>query len=683
MPPSSSDIPEQGIICSACAAPLAPGLRFCKACGQEAEPRCVSCRSHMPEGATQCPACGTAVVRSSADSEPSRSGTWDLILARLRSGLAAEYQVTRELGRGGQATVYHGVQRALNRQVAIKVLAPSAAADRDSVLRFRSEAKTLAGMQHPHIVKIFTIRQVGDLSCFIMQYLGARSLGDVLRTEHRLSLPVARTMWYQIGSALDYAHQRKFVHRDVKPANVLFDTDGLAVVTDFGIAKQVQERGITQTAMLLGTPRYMSPEQCMAEPVSPASDQYSFGIMAYEMVSGGAPYIGSDLAVLQQHVQGQIPALLDEWPECPPALSHAIVRMMAKDPSDRFPDMRSALTAIGATAASDREDAREMVRTVVFASEKTMGRLLTPTDRMFAINGVPIGASAEIDTLYQELPNSRPVEGANSDAMVAEGSTAPKKPEAPGNGRGRQWLLIGGGVALLVVVGLVARRLQSRDGKSVVTPTDTIAVKDSVPKLATLPPPAPMSAATVARLKGPDELNLYLDGLAVDPVRMTPVDSAGRRVPDATVRYVITDTNIATIDQEGNIALHGTGTTQLIATSGGKVREMPIKVLAVPGQTAPSSPEDELAQLLQRRAFRALRARLDRSYTLQPFNVLQAWMGDSIPAEVTCSRVGATPALTDENFGVRCQVDVGDKGRQEATVDIERRPGRAWTARFR
>jgi serine/threonine protein kinase len=228
------------------------------------------------------------------------------VLSRLRTELAGEFSVTRELGRGGQAQVYLAEDRALNRRVAIKVLTAVTGADVNAIQRFRKEARTIAAFQHPHIVKIFGIRQVAELNLLVMQYLGGRPLSEMLATEGALPLPATLTILHQVGRALDYAHNRGVVHRDIKPSNVLFDGDGNAVVTDFGIARLVKDEAITRASTVLGTPTYMSPEQCHGDAVTAASDQYSLGITIYEMLIGEPPYKGRDFSVMQAHVEGAL-----------------------------------------------------------------------------------------------------------------------------------------------------------------------------------------------------------------------------------------------------------------------------------------------------------------------------------------------------------------------------------------
>ncbi len=208
--------------------------------------------------------------------------TWALVVERLREALAGEFDIEGELGRGGMAAVFRARELALNRRVAIKVMAPGLLLGEGMVERFRQEAITIANLQHANIIGVHSVRTLGDLHLFVMQYVPGRSLDRVIHEWGRLSLASTGAVLYHVGSALDYAHRRGVVHRDVKPGNILLDADGDPIVTDFGIAKIAEAPGYTLVGTVLGTPTYMSPEQCVALEVGPPSDQYALGIVAYQ-----------------------------------------------------------------------------------------------------------------------------------------------------------------------------------------------------------------------------------------------------------------------------------------------------------------------------------------------------------------------------------------------------------------
>lgn len=268
------------------------------------------------------------------------------------------------------AAVYLAHEVALNRKVAIKVMSPALLTGEGMVRRFRQEAVTVANMSHPHIITIHAVRQIDDLHFFVMKFVEGRSLEHIVRSAGPLPIKTVRGLLWMVGNALAYAHRRGVVHRDVKPANILIDEDGNAVVTDFGIAKLVvRENGVprasrggeTQTGVIVGTPTYMSPEQCLARPVSAASDQYSLGLVAYELLTGRPPFSGSPFVVMHAHTEKPAPPIREQRPDCDPELDAAVQRMLAKDPQQRWPTVQHALAALNAAPLGDGDPARTVL----------------------------------------------------------------------------------------------------------------------------------------------------------------------------------------------------------------------------------------------------------------------------------------------------------------------------------
>jgi uncharacterized protein YjdB len=273
------------------------------------------------------------------------------LLEMLKSATLGEYEILRELGRGGMATVYLAHDIALDRKVAIKVMSPALLLMGEGMVeRFRREARTAASLSHPHIIPIYTVKSSGKLLYFVMKFIPGRSLEAVMRDEGPLPIPVVKAVLQQVGSALGFAHRHGIVHRDVKPANIMLDEEGWAVVTDFGIAKVAENRGLTMTGIAVGTPSYMSPEQCAAKgDLTGKSDQYSLGVVAYEMLCGKQPFEGdSAMAIMFAHFHEQPRPLADLRPECPPDLAAAVMRMLEKQPERRWPSLEDMLAAIAA-----------------------------------------------------------------------------------------------------------------------------------------------------------------------------------------------------------------------------------------------------------------------------------------------------------------------------------------------
>lgn len=276
------------------------------------------------------------------------------------------------------AGVYLCEEPRLARKVAIKVMAPSLMVDPRMVERFQQEARSTARLSHPHIVTIHEIDERDGLHYFVMSYVEGPSLDAILK-QAREPLPVStvRRWLFQIAGALNLAHRSGIVHRDVKPGNVLVDPDGSAVVTDFGIAKVADEPGLTRTGMLVGTPAYMSPEQCMGEEVASAADQYALGALAYHLLTGGPPFTGASMAVLQAHLSEVPRPILELRPDCPPPLAELVHRMLAKDPADRWASMTDVVAALeeGRESAVAKYEAQAVPSDGRSDEKEAMGRL--------------------------------------------------------------------------------------------------------------------------------------------------------------------------------------------------------------------------------------------------------------------------------------------------------------------
>ncbi|MBN1889547.1 MAG: PD40 domain-containing protein [Thermoflexales bacterium] len=248
-----------------------------------------------------------------------------------------KYQVLEEIGRGGMGAVYKGYDPQLDRPVAIKLLAPHLAWEREFVERFLREARAAARLRHPNIIGIHDVGQDGDTYYFVMDFLPGPSLKQLVTQKGRLLPAEAMPILRQLAGALDYAHQQGLIHRDVKPANVIFDARGQAVLTDFGIAKATQETGLTATGKSIGSPHYMAPEHVQGQPVSARTDQYALGILAFEMLSGQLPFnADSTTTVLYKQVHEKPPSITELCPDLPPAIESALERALAKSPAERY-----------------------------------------------------------------------------------------------------------------------------------------------------------------------------------------------------------------------------------------------------------------------------------------------------------------------------------------------------------
>ncbi|MEO8488823.1 serine/threonine-protein kinase [Pseudomonas sp.] len=252
------------------------------------------------------------------------------------------YDIDGEIGEGAMANVYLATQRSLERKVALKVMAAALAADPSFCERFLREGKTLARLSHPHTVTIHDIGNVGELYYMAMEYLPNGTLKE--RIAAGLTPEQGLTYIRQIASALGYAHAQGLVHRDVKPANILFRADGTAVLSDFGIAKSLDDRTqFTQAGFAVGTPSYMSPEQARGQEIDGRADLYALGVVLYEILVGKLPYNGTDaLSTALAHLTEPLP----ELPVHHGRYQDILRKLLAKDPAERFPDAAALLRAL-------------------------------------------------------------------------------------------------------------------------------------------------------------------------------------------------------------------------------------------------------------------------------------------------------------------------------------------------
>ena len=267
----------------------------------------------------------------------------------LQTALAGEYSLQRELGRGGMGIVYLARDVQLDRDVAIKVLPAHLARTAESRERFLREARTAAGLSHPHIVPIHRVGEAGGFVFFVMSYVEGETLGDRLRTTGPLPAADAARVLREVAWALAYAHRRGIVHRDVKPDNILLEAGtGRALVTDFGIAHGGASTSVeTDLGKVMGTANFMSPEQAASEPVDGRSDIYSLGVVGYLAVSGRLPFEESNLPALLVRQATETPSTVARVaPGLSPVLASAIDRCLALDPAERFPDGEALAAAL-------------------------------------------------------------------------------------------------------------------------------------------------------------------------------------------------------------------------------------------------------------------------------------------------------------------------------------------------
>jgi predicted Ser/Thr protein kinase len=257
------------------------------------------------------------------------------------------YEVEEEIGRGGMGVVYRARQPQLQRQVAVKVLLPHLAQDEEFVERFMREARAAAKLHHPGLVTIFDVGEIDGTYFFSMQWLQGKTLEEKLEEAGAMSVAEVVGVVSQMADALGYAHEAGVVHRDVKPANVIVDEHGRAVLTDFGIAQAGNETRLTRVGASVGSPDYMAPEQISGKAVDARTDLYALGVLFHHLLTGEPPYRGdAPIAVAYQHLNAPVPSVREKRPEVPLALDEVVERLMAKSPEDRFQSADELLTAL-------------------------------------------------------------------------------------------------------------------------------------------------------------------------------------------------------------------------------------------------------------------------------------------------------------------------------------------------
>lgn len=324
----------------------------------------------------------------------------------LQNELPERYRVTRHIASGGMASVWEAEDLLLGRTVAVKVLGSHFAADRSGRERFQREARTAAQVSdQPHVVTIYDIGEHGDGAFIVMEYLGGGTVADRMRAAKaaRETLPRETVMrWLREAAAgLDVAHAAGIVHRDVKPGNLMLDDQGRLAVGDFGIARLADDTHMTQTGQVLGTAAYLSPEQALGQPATPASDRYALAVVAYELLTGERPFSGGPpTATARQHVEAPPPRASDAAPDLPRAVDATLARGLAKEPSDRPHTATGFVDELDrALATGEAPRATEPTRRIpaVTPRERERRRWLAPL-ALLALAVLAIGAIAALAT---------------------------------------------------------------------------------------------------------------------------------------------------------------------------------------------------------------------------------------------------------------------------------------------
>jgi uncharacterized protein YjdB/alpha-tubulin suppressor-like RCC1 family protein len=500
----------------------------------------------------------------------------DAVLEALKQATLGDFEILRELGRGGMATVYLAHDIALDRKVAIKVMSPALLLMGEGMTeRFKREARTAANLSHPHIIPIYTVKSSGKSLFFVMKFIAGRSLESIIKDLGPMPLPMVKGILHQVGGALGYAHRHGIVHRDVKPANIMIDEEGWAVVTDFGIAKVAENRGLTMTGIAVGTPSYMSPEQCAAKDITGKSDQYSLGVVAYEMLTGKQPFEGdSAMAIMFAHFHEQPKALTEKRADCPPEISAAVMRMLEKSPDKRFGSIEEAVGAMGAHQLThDDPERRKLIEIAKKGSTREILRQVTPPPT----SPVPPAKTRQVvEAPTTPIPTpkiiSLGVTPAKSDLHVGDTMQLTATPRAAGGtaaGGRVTWNSSDPAVATVSATGLVTALAP---GATTITATCDGVNGSAQITVTRVPVAAVLLSPTTPEVAEGDELQM----------RVTLQDQHGARLEDREVKWGVTPSGIASITNLGMVTAKREGTAEIQAESEGVKASVRLVVTPAP-----------------------------------------------------------------------------------------------------
>ena len=307
---------------------------------------CTRCQTPLSADGRFCASCGTPSGEIAHTFPADPTDPTEELRGRLARTLAGRYEILRLLGRGGMAVVFLAQDLVLERQVAIKVLPSEVSHDAKVIHRFQQEAKTAAKLDHPNIIPIYRVESEAGLNYFVMKYVNGSSLEQRLE-QGVLPIDLARRILRDAAMGLGHAHKRGIVHRDVKPANIMLESDGRVVLTDFGISKALDSgSALTGTGNIIGTPHYMAPEQAKGLDVDGRVDQYALGVVGHQILTGKKPFDGSSHSILYKHVFEPPPRIFENRPDAPPDLCAALDRALSKEPAKRFPGMEEFAVAV-------------------------------------------------------------------------------------------------------------------------------------------------------------------------------------------------------------------------------------------------------------------------------------------------------------------------------------------------
>lgn len=608
------------------------------------------------------------VISGSQPVSPTRS----TMRQALRDATLGEYEILNELGRGGMATVFLAHDISLDRKVAIKVMAPHLLEGEGMAERFKLEARTAAQLSHPHIIPIYAVKETADTLYFVMKFVEGRELGEVIKRSGQLPVPMVKDVLTKVGSALGYAHRRNVVHRDIKPANIMIDEEGTPVVTDFGIAKVAETSGLTMTGSTIGTPSYMSPEQCEAKTVTGASDQYSLGVVAFEMLTGSLPFAAdSPVTIMYKHVHEDLPPLEDFRPDCPPEVLETVSRMLAKDPAERWPSMEAAIQKLRSATDSgmaavvrghDSDPTLPMASAGPSSSEAAGGRrgrsAVLAAAAIAAVVGV--GVLATVRPWEADTPTSSEGQPATLDGTVGAGDQEASVAERDAD-PGADGAAGPGGESAPPP----ERETDGDPGDAGIdTDPETPPVESDVRRAATVSVAAVGITGAAGDLVPGQEVSLEVvarDASGGVVSRDTIDDCEVHGWTRCGVQWSSDDPSVATVRGDGTVVAVAPGVTAVRASVGGVDGQLPISVTALPVATVRLSSGDVTMRMGETRRLEAVAVASDGSVLDRSIE----WSVD----QPTYARIGSFDGVV-EGLAPGTATVTARAGDQRATISV-------------
>ncbi|MFV0275101.1 MAG: Stk1 family PASTA domain-containing Ser/Thr kinase [Bacilli bacterium] len=284
------------------------------------------------------------------------------------------YEIIKSIGEGGMANVYLAYDQILNREVAVKVLRGDLSGDEKFVKRFQREALAASSLSHPNIIEVYDVGEENGKYYIVMEYLEGKNLKSVVKRRKGLSLPEVIDIMLQLTDSLAIAHENYIIHRDIKPQNIIMLDNGLAKLTDFGIALALNTVGLTQTNSVMGTVHYLPPEQASGKGSTTKSDIYSLGILMYELITGKVPFKGETaVEIALKHLKDEMPSVIDEDETIPQSVENIIIKATAKNPKNRYANMKDMHNDLSTCLLETRKD-EDKIKYAYVENTGTLGK---------------------------------------------------------------------------------------------------------------------------------------------------------------------------------------------------------------------------------------------------------------------------------------------------------------------